>query len=616
MEMSSKNPQTEASSLNTTYCQPCYQDGETLQAEAYCTVCKEGLCVACVQFHKKQHMSKYHVLLDKRCMPTKMGVQSDAQLSTEPCDIHPEELIKYFCPTHQSLNCGHCLVTEHRDCRVDIIVEISEAYKDGQEYEDINKSIVQLIKGIKACGADVKTSLQFITKQSEDELSKLREYRDKVNTYFNEREQSLLNIIEKIKTMDQTLLNSLQSKCDSMKGKVENIRSNLKLHESNTTQLFIQAKRAKKQVKSLLEALADINKEMIIHNYKFRKDSVTERLLESSTGLGTVDEIKSESMQKAEKVPEKLGRNSRAETVHETTNQTPEMVEQVTGVQAVTRSNFTCLKFNHVQTISLKSPTDTRNCWLRTLLLLPEERLLLADCNNYTIKLVDLKTNSLMCQVSMPGVPWDMCLLPGDRVAVSIYKGIQFLETRGQLFLKDRIKVDDDCRGIGYYNDMLIVSYENGKVELMDMKGNVTKQLNKNASGQSVFNHPEYLTVLDDGPTAAIYVSDYSKNTITKLDMDLNILQVFHNPALSRPVGISVVGNELILCGRYSNNIICLDLTSGKMTQLLGEKDGLKMPWYVLYSQQKNELFVTSFSSLDVNLNNSVKVYKPDSLYK
>ncbi|XP_052809424.1 transcription intermediary factor 1-beta-like [Mya arenaria] len=144
MAVSGKKLQTYASVLCATFCQPCSQDGETLQAEPYCTVCKEFMCSNCTNVHKKLKMSKFHALLDKSRMPIAMQGESDAPQSTETCNIHPEELIKYFCSPHQSLNCGHCLAKEHRTCHVDIISEISRGFKGKKEYTDISKAISEL----------------------------------------------------------------------------------------------------------------------------------------------------------------------------------------------------------------------------------------------------------------------------------------------------------------------------------------------------------------------------------------------------------------------------------------------------------------------------------------
>ncbi|XP_052777993.1 uncharacterized protein LOC128215337 [Mya arenaria] len=208
----------------------------------------------------------------------------------EPCEIHPEELIKYFCQTHQILNCGHCVVQSHRSCHVDIISDISNTFKDDPKYKDIDKAIAKLFKDISDCASDVKKNMKLIEEMSEGEVSKLRKCRDEVNHYFDEREKSLLKIIEQMKNRDEAMLDNLVSKCDDLKAKVVEIKNNLEAQENKPIKLFIEAKQAEKNLEVTEATLSGINKQNSIHQYRFRKDLATESLMASKTGLGIVKE--------------------------------------------------------------------------------------------------------------------------------------------------------------------------------------------------------------------------------------------------------------------------------------------------------------------------------------
>ncbi|XP_052809447.1 uncharacterized protein LOC128237909 [Mya arenaria] len=268
-----------------------------------------------------------------------------------------------------------------------------------------------------------------------------------------------------------------------------------------------------------------------------------------------------------------------------------ELTNKRLGVQTEGYVDVTNFKFTPSSSIPVKDPSDAIDCWLTSMLLLPMNRLLLTDYHNETVKLVDLETSRLVSQVRVPGGPCDMCLLPGDRVAVTLTSGkIQFLETRGEIALGANIRVDSDCQGIGYHNDRLILSYYSGKVEMMDMK--TTKKIDT-VIEESMFCDPEYLAVIMEDQTAVIYVSDFKKNTISKLDMDLNLIQTFQNPALRAPTSILLLDNHLIICGFGSDNIMRLDLPSGQLTQVLGKNEGINWPRSVCYSQQYNKLYVT-----------------------
>ncbi|XP_052809473.1 uncharacterized protein LOC128237937 [Mya arenaria] len=255
------------------------------------------------------------------------------------------------------------------------------------------------------------------------------------------------------------------------------------------------------------------------------------------------------------------------------------------------------LNFTLDTTIQVNYPSDCLACRLSNILLLPGNSLLLADHDNKNVKLIDLWTNNLMSCVSVPVQPMGMCVLPEHQVAVCLpitgtAGRIQFLGVLGKLSLNRSIEVTGGCRGIGYLENRLIVSFMSGKVCIMTMSGKVIKMIGRNNSGQSIFVYPLHLTVVSEGQKGVIYASDSAMHTITKLDMDLNILQTFEDPALRGPRGITAVGNQLLICGLYSNNIMSLDLQSSQMTQLLRKKDGVQKPMSVCYSQQQNKLYV------------------------
>ncbi|XP_052809491.1 uncharacterized protein LOC128237956 [Mya arenaria] len=632
--------EADGSVLDATYCQPCYQaDRETLTAEAYCSACKEFMCSTCTNVHRKQMVSKSHILLDRTSMPTTIIGFSTKEESTEPCDKHPGELIKYYCPTHQTLNCGHCLVLGKISCKQEIISEISQTFIDGQGLKEIKQGLAKLLDDIAACSSDVKEFITFVENLSISEISKLQEYREQVNKYFDEREQTILKTIDEIKNKDKTLLDSLKPRCANLETKVQEIKSKLEAQEHNTSNLFIEAQRVKKTLMELQSNMTEINNAKTIHQYSLRKDPVTERLLASKTGLGTIEETiccrgkqtldndnmtgltfiqaHSISVKSPPDTDECRVTSILLSSNDNMTGKTPDIQVKsqsdtddcsASSILPLSNDEMTGLKFTPAPDIPIKSPSDTGDCLLTSMLLLSGNRLLLADRTNNTVKIVDLNTSSLVSEVKVAVKPWDMCLLPGDRVAITSTVGsIQFLEKQGQFYLGNSIKLDENCRGIGYHNDSLIVSFSTGKVKKMNMDGKALKNVSKKWFSNQ-FQYPWCLTVVNEGQAAVFYVSDYAKHTITSLDIDLNILQTLENPALHGPTGITAVGNQLLVCGLYSNNIMCLHLPSGQMTKLLGKGDGIWKPYSVCYSQQQKKLYVTHHNK-GINANNVVKVY-------
>ncbi|XP_052783490.1 uncharacterized protein LOC128219637 isoform X2 [Mya arenaria] len=591
MEVPGKKLQAGTSAEDTTYCQPCEQDDEFLHAEFYCPVCKEFFCSNCARVHRKQKMSRSHLLIDKSNMPTSTGGLEVEYECTVPCDNHPKESIKYFCSTHQTLICGHCSVQNHRSCHADVISDISKDFKDDQEYWDVIKTIARLFEDINSCAYAVEKNVDVVAKLGENEVEKLRRYREEVNKYFEEREQALLKLKEKTKNTDEELLGSLKPKYTNLKTRLEEINVTLEAQGNNMIQFFIETKRAKKLLEGLQNDLADINKKNVIHHYEFRKDPATERLIASDTGIGTLENIVTENTTTSDSNQGIIGLTFQGDGPRDTMATAEPTVGNAT-------EDLTVLRFTPASDIPIKSPTDNRDCYLSSMLHLAGSRLLLTDWHNCTVKLVDMQTNSLVFQIEVLGSPWDICLLPRDRVAVTLATmGIQFLKTRGQLALGDHIELNDDCRGIAYHEDRLIVSFFNGNVKVLNMNGHVI------CSEQEQCGHPYYLTVVNESSSAYVYVSDIHRNTITKLDMNLKIIKTFRDPALKGSGSITVFGKHLLVCSSAGDRIMRLNLSNGQMTQLVGKENGMHSLLYAYYCPPQNKLLVTQYG------NNSVKVY-------
>ncbi|XP_052792651.1 uncharacterized protein LOC128226703, partial [Mya arenaria] len=503
--------------------------------------------------------------------------------------------------THQDLICGHCSVQNHRSCHADVISDISKGFKDDQEYGDVIKTIARLFEDIDLCASAVEKNVDVVAKLGENEVEKLRKYREEVNKYFEEREQALLKLIEKTKNTNEELLGSLKPKYTNLKSKLEEINVTLEAQGTNMIQLFIETKRAKKLLEGLQNELADINKKNVIHHFEFRKDPATERLIASDTGIGTLKIIMTENITvSADSNHDIVGQTVQGDGPRETMATSEPTVGNATV-------DLTVLRFTSASDIPMKSPTDIMGCYLSNMLHLAGSRLLMADFYNSKVKVVDMQTNSLVSQISVPGQPWDICHLPGDRVAVTtINKSIQIIETRGQLALGDRIKVDDGCRAIAYHEDRLIVSFCNGKVAVLNMNGHAIRQIYGDDSGNELFKLPLYLTVVCEGATAFIYVSDKSRNTITKLDMNLNIITTFQDSALKCPRCITAFGDQLLICGCESSTILILDLSTGQMTQLMGQKEGIRNPLSVYYLPQHRKILVTEQGNCSAKVYNTM----------
>ncbi|XP_052781796.1 uncharacterized protein LOC128218228 [Mya arenaria] len=606
-----KSPEGTGSVFDHTFCQTCANDGKDIPPDAFCTVCKEFMCSNCARVHRNMTFTKSHPLQDKSTMPSSLQPETENKHFTETCQRHAEEFIKYFCPNHETLLCGDCLAEkEHSSCTIERISEVAKRYKEGPKYNGLKAGLVQVVNDIGNLSDNIHASMKSIDEDSFTNIKALRKFRNDINQYLDKREQELLEEIEQKKQKSQSLLSELKSNCQDIQAATENLKVELQAKEVNSNQLFISGTRAFKELVGFQSALKDIRGKRSVSYFKFTRDPTTEQLLASCTAIGRVDQVASDlADQVALDLPDQVASDLADQVASDFADQ--QTKPQVSALNQ-SRADLSYSLFSKLPDVPVKASSDTHDCFLTSVSLLPGDRLLLSDYDNRSLKLVDTMNNKLVSQVTLPGNPWDLCLLPGDRAVVTMpcLKKIQFVSTQQKVTLQDVVKVDVECFGIDFCDDNLIVSSTNpGKVVLMDMKGKVKKSVDSDSSGKPLFQYPNYLTVTRESQT--LYVSDQGTNTITKMSILLEVLQSYQDPILKYPRGLTAVGdNQLLVCGSGSYNILLLDALTGSITQLLEIEEGKEMPYIVAYCPLRKMMFVTSSMYGAPELDNFVKVFK------
>ncbi|XP_052800973.1 protein wech-like [Mya arenaria] len=401
------------SAHETTYCQPCFEDGKTLPPEAFCPVCNEFLCSTCARVHRNMKLTRNHPLQDKSSMPSSFRADSADKHFTETCKLHVEKFIEYYCPHHEDLLCGYCVVgnEEHRSCNVEKIYQVAKRYKEASEYTCLMAGLGKIVNDIENYSSNIHASMNSVDEESLTNINELRKFRNEINQYLDKREKELLEEIDQKKRNSSSLLNELKSKCKNVKQATEKLSSELQAQEANSNQLFIVGKRAVKELTGLQKALDDVDRLSKVPQYTLLRDPAIEHLLASNTAIGKLEEKESTSaLEQQQHKPETMQQQRQQKTKQ----------QQLLHAQALMqiRADLSQSQFKRRPGIPMKTSEDTNDCFLTSLAFLPGDRFLLVDCNNTSVKLVDTKSNKVVSQLKLSSSPWDLCLLPGDKAAV------------------------------------------------------------------------------------------------------------------------------------------------------------------------------------------------------
>jgi len=238
--------------------------------------------------------------------------------------------------------------------------------------------------------------------------------------------------------------------------------------------------------------------------------------------------------------------------------------------------------------------------------LVSPDSLLLANWTKKTIQLVNSRTGSTLSEVSMPSDPKRICLLGGERAAVTMSNNkVQLVHVRGgRLTPGTVLGVKANCWGVASSGDNVVVSYDEPPwLEVMSTDGRVLHRFKESGAAQT-FKWPAFLTTSSDG---FIYAADCGVHAIIKLDSSLHVLQTFSDPKLGRPFGLTSVNSDTLLAFNLDNNsIVHVNVNSGKVTTILGREDGIVRPRSLAYCQQQRKLFVCTSNT------DSIQVYQID----
>jgi len=234
------------------------------------------------------------------------------------------------------------------------------------------------------------------------------------------------------------------------------------------------------------------------------------------------------------------------------------------------------------------------------------------DSRNASVKVVDLKLGRLESSFCLPSNPWDVCLLPDHHAAVTLPDEgkIQILKTKENIALVTSIKTRYSCRGICFWENKFVLTFLDGTLQMIDLKGKVIQEVKTYAFQQRQSGCPGYITILGKKP--ALFVTNGDMSSLTKLDLHFNILATIKNKAFSSLRAIVPVDEcHLLVCNRESygyNKLFLLNTETQEMCVLLGPDQADLRPQCVCYSRELKKLYV---ACIDGNAGdcNFVKVF-------
>ncbi|XP_052790104.1 uncharacterized protein LOC128224331 [Mya arenaria] len=265
-------------------------------------------------------------------------------------------------------------------------------------------------------------------------------------------------------------------------------------------------------------------------------------------------------------------------------------------------------KAQHIRDIQIKEREERFPCV--TGILVIHDKMFLVDSadkrdGNQTIKVVDLKTDTIAYALKLDDIPWDLTSVGEEKIAVTFPMkgdvGFYLHSSENPLLFESNIDVGEGCRGIVYANKTLLVSFaatsseRRGRVEVLSLFGEHLKIFENTEN-----DHMYYISQEDE--QEYFFVSDFENNHIITMNDNGKILCEYYD--VEMPYGIvSDSSGSLFACSSCCKTAVELNLSTGQAHELI-KKQYLRQPRCVAFCKETKLMYIGMWK------NNFVKVFR------
>lgn len=535
-------------------CQPCTYDGKTSPATEYCRKCREQLCKDCYKPHR------YH---------------NDTERAIK-CPKHSEKDIDFYCNFHKRVFCFVCSTVEHRDadCKVEYIPDISLKFLRDIDYGLKIKRIDTFLRNCAHSQRQASDSLTSFHEACSEALKQIEKFREEINNTFERWENDLK---EEVHRKGRSSVSSTQTdleKFTQLKTDLQGIQHRVQQMKAsnNTDRLFIE----------LIQA-----DEVVEENEKHVRRAQTQALCPFKF-------IRNERIVSLLKTEQKLGDLRNMSSLR-----APSSCGSLTGD----------LKAVQKKEINVKMKHEKRTSCITGIVILSSNSIVVADYNNFSVKLVDTDTDKILSQAVLTSGPWEIAMLPDKNIVATLFdeESIEFFTTASGLKSIRKIPLYGRCHGVAYFQDKIIVSFiAPPSLHFYDIRGTLLKAVEfGNLKGMY---HISISKVEGN-----ILVSNAETNVVVKVDMDAKIVGTFKHAELETPRGLSAnEDGSVFVCSKKKNAVLRVSPDFKHFSVMMKRDDhfkGIKNPCAVVHDAKNSLLYVSCNTSRD-KYDNFVKVFQ------
>lgn len=266
------------------YCELCQEEDVKINAVGVCKECEEYMCDTCFRHHLKAKLCRNHVLVDIGERPTDMLQAKDVDV--EKCKKHDNEVIKFYCRTHDTVGCGDCIIFEHKNCKPEYIKDMAKTYETEKNFKEMIEKLAML-ESIKGKSEDLLTKNQReIYDLNEKALERIQQFRSDINNYLDKAEADVRLGMKELTTENFEQHKMLEQDMKLLVKQVEEVKKELNPGRASDTVSFILAVTCKPKIERIERKYEQIRHKNTLKKFEFVRSEKLAEFLKSSLSFG------------------------------------------------------------------------------------------------------------------------------------------------------------------------------------------------------------------------------------------------------------------------------------------------------------------------------------------
>ncbi|XP_045180144.2 tripartite motif-containing protein 66-like [Mercenaria mercenaria] len=285
-------------------CEACEDDGKYTAASGWCRECEENMCSVCFGHHRKGKICRDHVLLDFSEKVANRSSSSEEGLVK--CKQHSNEIIKFYCPTHDQVGCADCIILEHKVCKIEYIH--GSAIKFNSFCEDLENNLEEINRfstQVTGCLTDIRNKRTKARDEFSRVKSEIETFRDDIIKQVNKLTDELCTRVDDLQSKKIADIDILEQEAYEVENELMSMKHKLESCKEHTSQLFIATKQIKQTLKDIRNQMDCINDRNSPEQYIFQRNATVESILEDDCVLGCMQKARTNEYRAEAKALEK-----------------------------------------------------------------------------------------------------------------------------------------------------------------------------------------------------------------------------------------------------------------------------------------------------------------------